>query len=110
MSNISTGGFAGHNYINTSLVKDPPRYERGNASRRHDDLRGFAFYSDDASLQKNFYPVERVRVQFRGEFLNMFNRHRFSGINTNPASPLFGQITGVSDDRRQIQFGIRADF
>jgi hypothetical protein len=110
MSNLSTGGYTAHRYINTSLVKDPPRYVRGNASRRHSGLRDFAYYSDDASLQKNFYPIERVRVQFRAEFLNMFNRHRFSGINTNPASPLFGQITGVSDDRRQIQFGIRADF
>ncbi len=54
--------------------------------------------------------MEGVRVQFRAEFLNMFNRHRFSGINTTASSPLFGQVTGVSDDRRQIQFGIRADF
>jgi hypothetical protein len=110
MSNISTNGYAAHRYIETSLVQDPPRYVRGNASRRHSQLRGFAFYSDDTSLQKNFHPVEQMRVQFRAEFLNMFNRHRFSGINTNPASPLFGQITGVSDDRRQIQFGLRADF
>jgi hypothetical protein len=110
MSNISTNGYAAHRYIDTSLVKDPPRYVRGNASRRHSNLRGFAFYSDDASLQKNFFPVESVRVQFRAEFLNMFNRHRFSGINTTPSSPLFGQITGVSDDRRQIQFGLRAEF
>jgi hypothetical protein len=110
MSNLSTGGYAAHRYINTTLVKDPPRYVRGNASRRHSGLRNFAYYSDDASVQKNFYPVERVKVQFRAEFLNMFNRHRFSGINTSPSSPLFGQITGVSDDRRQIQFGIRADF
>ncbi len=63
-----------------------------------------------SSLQKNFVPKEGIRVQFRAEFLNLFNRHRFSGFNTNPASPLFGQISGVTDDRRQIQFGVRADF
>lgn len=100
-------------YFVTSMVVDPVtinRYARGNAPRRIDQLRGFAFYSDDGSLQKNFVPVERVRVQFRAEFLNMFNRHRLSGFNTSPASPLFGQINGVSSDRRQIQFGIRADF
>jgi hypothetical protein len=51
-----------------------------------------------------------MRVQFRAEMLNGFNRHRFSGINTDAASPLFGQVTGVSSDRRQIQFGIRADW
>lgn len=110
MNLLSTGGVAAHRYINTALVQDPPRYVRGNASRRHSQLRGFAFYTDDSSLQKNWYPIERMRVQFRAEFLNMFNRHRFSGINTNPAQPQFGQISGVSDDRRQIQFGIRADF
>lgn len=110
MNNISVGGTTAHKYINTALVQDPPRYVRGNASRMMDGLRGFAYYSDDSSLQKNFYPVERVRIQLRAEFLNMFNRHRFSGINTSAASPLFGQVTGVSDDRRQIQFGIRGDF
>ena len=109
MNQISTAT-SDHKYINTSLVSDPPRYTRGNASRRHSQLRGFAYYSDDASIQKNFSITERARVQFRAEFLNMFNRHRFSGINTSVTSPLFGQITGVSDDRRQIQFGIRADF
>lgn len=100
-------------YFNTSMVVDPvkiDRYARGNAARMVNQLRGFALYSDDSSLQKNFVPREGIRIQFRAEFLNMFNRHRLSGFNTSPASPLFGQISGVSDDRRQIQFGIRGDF
>jgi hypothetical protein len=103
----------GKTYFNTSMVVDPvkiDRYARGNAPRMVNQLRGFALYSDDSSLQKNFVPKEGIRIQFRAEFLNMFNRHQLSGFNTNPASPLFGQISGVSDDRRQIQFGIRGDF
>jgi hypothetical protein len=103
----------GKAYINTALVVDPAeidRYARGNAPRMLDALRNFPEYSDDASFQKNFVPAEGVRVQFRAEFLNFMNRHRFSGFTTDPASPLFGQINGISDDRRQIQFGIRADF
>ncbi len=112
MNNISAQGYAPHRYINTSLVRDPPRYTFGNASYRMSQIRDFAFYNDDISLQKNFpFLSERGgRIQFRAEFLNLFNRHRFAGINTNPANPLFGQITSVSNDRRQIQFGIRADF
>jgi hypothetical protein len=110
MSRISTAGTAQHKYIDTSLLKDPPRYVRGTAPYRISQLRGLPFYSDDFALQKNFVPIEGMRVQFRAEFLNLFNRHRFSGINTNAASPLFGQVTSVSDDRRQIQFGIRADW
>jgi hypothetical protein len=100
-------------YIDTSMVINPAtidRYARGNAPRMVSQLRGFPTYSEDVSFQKNFIPKEGIRVQFRAEFLNLFNRHRFSGFNTDPSSPLFGQISGVSDDRRQIQFGLRADF
>ncbi len=110
MANISSSGTSGNKYINTALVRNPGRYERGNSARMLNQLRGFAEYSDDASLQKNFVPKEGIRIQFRAELLNMFNRHRFDGIETDAASPLFGQINSVSADRRQIQFGLRADF
>jgi hypothetical protein len=103
----------GKAYIQTSRIVDPVtinRYLRGNAPRLVSQLRNFPTYSEDFSLQKNFVPREGTRIQFRAEGLNLFNRHRFSGFNTNPASPLFGQISGVSDDRRQVQFGVRADF
>ncbi len=33
MNNISVGGIGEHRYINTALLKDPPRYVRGNSSR-----------------------------------------------------------------------------
>ncbi|HYP07001.1 MAG TPA: TonB-dependent receptor [Bryobacteraceae bacterium] len=110
MSQISTPGAAGHKYFDTSVVRDTTRFERGNAPFRFSNLRTPWFLNEDFSLQKNFVPVETLRVQFRAEFLNAFNRHRFSGFETNVASPLFGQVTGVSDDRRTVQFGIRADW
>lgn len=100
-------------YIQTSKVIDPAsidRYLRGSAPRLLSQLRNFASYSEDFALEKNFTPREGMRIQFRAEGLNLFNRHRFTGFDTDPASPLFGQINGVSDDRRQIQFGVRADF
>ena len=112
MTDISKAN-ANKKYIDTSKIIDPAsidRYMRGNSARLISQLRNFPTYSEDMSLQKNFVPREGFRIQFRAEGLNVFNRHRFTGINTNPASPLFGQISGVSDDRRQIQFGVRADF
>jgi len=112
MTDISTA-LPDKKYIVTSAVVDPvvfDRYARGNAPRLISQLRNFPVYTEDGSLQKNFVPREGMRVQFRAELLNLANRHRFIGINTNPASPLFGQISGVSDNPRKIQFGIRADF
>ena len=47
----------------------------------------------------------------RADFLNVLNRHRFSGIDTNAASPLFGQVTGLDATvYRQTQLGFRVDF
>lgn len=110
MSKISTPGTAAHKYFDTSLFRNPGRFERGTAAYRYDQLRMPWTYQTDLSLQKNFFPVERVKVQFRMEAINAFNQHRFSSVNTDASSPLFGQVTGVSDDRRQVQFGIRADW
>ncbi len=112
MTDISNSR-ADKKYIVTADVINPAtinRYARGNAPRLLSQLRNFPNYSEDVSLQKNFTPMEGMRIQFRAEFLNLFNRHRFTGINTDPASPLFGQINGISNDPRKIQFGIRADF
>jgi hypothetical protein len=111
MSRISEEN-PGHRYFDTSLLRNTTQYERGNAAYRYADLRSPAFLFDDFSLQKNFLPVERVKVQFRAEFLNLFNRHRLGEIETNASNPLFGQVKGVTDwiSPRRIQFGIRADF
>jgi hypothetical protein len=53
-----------------------------------------------------------MRIQLRAEFLNAFNRTLWGNIETNAASPLFGQVTGASDwfAPRKIQFGVRADW
>ena len=53
---------------------------------------------------------EKYRVQVRGDFLDAFNRHTLGSIDTNVASPTFGQVTGVLGTRRIIQLGARLDF
>jgi hypothetical protein len=112
MSRINTPGTASNTVFDTSLVRNTGRYELGNTPYRYGQLRLPWELNDDLSLQKYFFPLksERVRIQIRAEFLNAFNRHRFSSVNTDVSSPLFGQITGVSDDRRQVQFGIRGEW
>jgi len=113
MTRISTPGTSQHKYVNTSLIRDPAPYERGNAPFRSSEIRGFAAYREDFGVQKDFSirPLgEGARIQLRADLLNAFNRHRLSGIATNPASLLFGQVTGVSADHRVIQVGMRLDW
>lgn len=114
MSRISLPS-AENRYINTSVFADPlaiGRYVRGNTSYRLSQLRGPWELSDDFSVQKRFQATERLRVQFRADFLNAFNRTLWGNINTRPSSPLFGQVVGSSDwfTPRKIQLGVRADW
>jgi hypothetical protein len=73
----------------------------------------------DASLFRNFNLTERVRLQFRTEFLNSFNTPYFGepqgiGFATNdsivPDGVRMGEIRALRTGMRHIQFGIKLYF
>jgi hypothetical protein len=107
---VSTPGQTQLDYFKTALITNPAPFTLGNSAPFISQIRGFATYNEDGGLQKNIAIHERFKVQFRAEAFNMFNRHRFNNPNTNPTSPLFGQITGVGGSPRQAQLGVRLDF
>jgi Carboxypeptidase regulatory-like domain/TonB dependent receptor-like, beta-barrel len=63
----------------------------------------------DFSIFKNNQIKERMRLQFRAEFFNVFNHTNWGGPNTNLNSGNFGNITGTGA-ARQIQFGLKLLF
>jgi len=72
-------------------------------------MRGPGYANFDFTLAKNFRATERVRIQFRTEFFNAFNRANFGPPNIARESSGFGQILNASN-ARIIQFGIKAYF
>ena len=75
-------------------------------------FRGPWFNGLDASLMKNFKITEIVRLQLRGEALNLDNHANFDGINTNLNSGGFGKaniLVGNAPSRR-LQLGARVTF
>jgi hypothetical protein len=72
-------------------------------------VRNFGTINEDFGLLKNHRFGEKFRLQLRAEFLNAFNRHQLTGINTSITSPNFGQVTNVSGNRT-VQVGTRLDF
>lgn len=60
----------------------------------------------DLTLAKNFQFSERMRLQFRGEFFNLFNQVNLDTPNTNVSSGTFGVITSALPGR-SIQFGLK---
>ena len=65
---------------------------------------------DDVSILKNFTITERVRLQLRAEFSDIFNRHYFNYPITDISSPPFGQVASASGLPRQGQLGVRVDW
>jgi hypothetical protein len=65
----------------------------------------------DATLFKNFTAFnERLRIQFRSEFFNLFNHANFGIPDRNLASGTFGRVSQTSTLNRQIQFGMKFVF
>jgi len=83
----------------------------GNSPAVFPNIRPFPFYSENVSLLKKTRLTETFTLELRGEFFNLFNRHRYAGPDTNFASGGFG-ISGIDNGYgpRVIQVGARVIF
>jgi hypothetical protein len=81
----------------------------GNSGRNI--LRGPGFFNTDLGVLKSTGITERMNLQFRAEFFNVFNHANFRLPTSNISSSQRGQITAVVDDnQRIIQFGLKLLF
>jgi hypothetical protein len=94
-------------YFDKAVFSQPAAFTFGNVSERLPDIRNDGIRNFDLSVFKEFAPVERVRIQFRAEFLNAFNTPRFGSPNTSVTSSSFGVITSQANNPRQTQFGLK---
>jgi hypothetical protein len=91
-----------------SAWSTPAQYTYGNGGRNV--LYGPGRVNWDFSLFKNFPFTERVNLQFRTEFYNMFNTPQFGLPNATIGAAGVGSITSLSGNNRQMQFALRLSF
>ncbi len=96
-----------HNYINRAAFTPNTRGQYGNLGAYV--LTGPGQHVWDFSIFKNNRITEKLNLQFRAEFFNVFNHTNFGNPNTNLNSGNFGIITGASP-AREIQFGLKLLF
>jgi hypothetical protein len=94
-------------YFNTSVYSQPAPFTFGNLGERLPDIRSDGVRNFDLSLFKEFAALEKLRVQFRAEFLNAFNTPRFGAPNTSVTSSSFGIISSQANAPRQTQLGLK---
>jgi hypothetical protein len=105
-------------WFNPAAFSLAPLTTLGNLGRN--TLRGPQFTDADIALLKDTKVWERLNVQFRAEFFNIFNHSNYA----LPTSTLYtaiangvgvpnaqaGRITSIVGTPRQIQFGLKFIF
>jgi Carboxypeptidase regulatory-like domain/TonB dependent receptor len=97
-------------YFNTADFSQPAAFTFGNTARTLPDVRAPSGHNIDLSLFKIFKPVERLRVEFRGEAFNVINQVVFGMPGTAINSNTFGVISSQANGSRTVQFGLKVLF
>jgi hypothetical protein len=84
-------------WFNTSVFRTNAVGTFGSA--RRSQLRAPGNWNLDYSLFKSFDVIERLRIQLRGEFFNVFNHANLGAPSATVNSPTFGVISGASSPR-----------
>ncbi len=107
------------NWFNTSCFANPPDYGPGTEARVDPTLRGPGIDNFDFAIFKKTKVTERVGVEFRTEFFNIFNHPYFNmpaaGFGGVGVSNGFGVVNstvqgGVASSERLIQFALKFVF
>jgi hypothetical protein len=99
----SSGAFAGYRWFDPTPYTDPANVF--GTCPAQGPVVGPGYADLDLSLQKNFQVTERVRVQFRSDFLNAFNHVNLNSPNSSLGSTM--GVTGSSSSPRVIQFALK---
>lgn len=89
---------------------DQPLDRLGNMTRYNPKARQPWNFNENFSLAKSFPITESMRVDFRWEMFNAFNRFRPSPGSQNVQDPNYGRVQGQLNGPRRMQFGLKLYF
>ena len=97
-------------WFNTSCFTDAPAWGFGDEPRVDATLRQQGVVNFDFAVFKKTDITERVHVEFRAEFFNLFNHPQFGPPNGTFGSGNFGVVTNTVNLPRLLQFGLKFGF
>ncbi len=108
VAGVSLGAGAGSlkEWFNTAAFS-PPANTYGTASRN--SIPGPEIIQNNMSLSKTMQLGDTRSMEFRATANNVFNTVQYAGVDTNAASPTFGQVTSAAS-MRAFQFTGRFRF
>lgn len=107
ISDPNTGPRTANRWFNVNAFQLQPFGTFGNAGRGI--INGPRYESVDLGVAKITPINERLSVEFRAEFFNLFNHANFDLPDRQFSTPGFGQIFSANDPR-EIQFALKLRF
>ncbi|MGH9839893.1 MAG: carboxypeptidase regulatory-like domain-containing protein [Blastocatellia bacterium] len=97
-------------WFNTSCYAQPAAFTFGTAGRVDPKLRAHGINNFDFALFKRTRLTERIGLEFRSEFFNLFNRVQFNFPGQALGNPQFGIVSSQLNNPRLVQFSLRLIF
>ena len=96
-------------WFDTTCFTQPPAFTSGDEARVDPILRAQGINNLDFALFKttNFGPGERLGLQFRTEFFNLFKTPQFGPPGTAVGTAQFGIVSSQVNNPRLIQFALK---
>lgn len=108
---VSGSGYSRvNNWFNTGCFSQPGPFSFGNESRVDSSLRASGIDNFDFALFKNTGITEGVKLQFRAEVFNLFNRVQFAPPDTTVGDTGFGAVPSQVNTPRLVQLALRLNF
>jgi hypothetical protein len=99
-----------NNWFNTACFVAPPASTFGNLGRTFTNVRTHGISNYDFSVFKSMDVTERVKLQFRTEFFNIFNRVQFGPPGEVKGNAQFGVVSSQLNLPRLVQFALRLNY
>jgi hypothetical protein len=93
-----------------SFFGPQPTDRAGNVTRHNPKARQRWNLNENYSLAKSFRFTESVRMDFRWEAFNLFNRFRPASGSTNVQDPNFGRVQSQLNEPRRMQLALKLYF
>ncbi|MCE5307728.1 MAG: carboxypeptidase regulatory-like domain-containing protein [Acidobacteriales bacterium] len=97
-------------YGASSPYANAAAYTLGTASIYNTNFRNPWFRQENISISKSFTIWESVRLSYRADAFNIFNRTSFGTVNGTIGSDKFGLPTAPQNGPRVITMGLRLEF
>ena len=97
-------------YFDTTAFAVPPAGGTDFGTLGRNIIRGPKQIDTDFSIMKSIRVTESQRVEFRGEFFNLFNNVNFANPINVVSSANFGQIASTTTGPRVVQFALKYNF